>query len=277
MLEGLLELQELNMYGNKVAEIIVPHNHNLLSKLETLNLGYNDLAYLPDDLDQLKALRTLKVMNNFLEKVPMRVCDMDLRAIDVSSNPVIQPPTETCDRGICGMRRYYQCLRMEEQSKQKALEEVQKKLQRQKKKDPKKKSYGGFIKSLSLTKPSKPSLSTTRKTSDDNGSVQSVTSGSLRSVGGSIGSKDSSTIACSKDVRSSLDSESPPEDVSRKPLLQAGSWDEAGDTAASAMDALGHEAIQAADQVTVNDTLKVIFVGMAMVGKTSMIKRLIEG
>jgi len=31
------------------------------------------------------------------------------------------------------------------------------------------------------------------------------------------------------------------------------------------------------DQVTVNDTLKVIFVGMAMAGKTSMIKRLIEG
>jgi GTPase SAR1 family protein len=31
------------------------------------------------------------------------------------------------------------------------------------------------------------------------------------------------------------------------------------------------------DQVTVNDTLKVIFVGMAMAGKTSMIKRLMEG
>jgi GTPase SAR1 family protein len=31
------------------------------------------------------------------------------------------------------------------------------------------------------------------------------------------------------------------------------------------------------DDVTVNDTLKVIFVGMAMAGKTSMIKRLIEG
>lgn len=31
------------------------------------------------------------------------------------------------------------------------------------------------------------------------------------------------------------------------------------------------------DEVTVNDTLKVIFVGMAMAGKTSMIKRLIEG
>jgi GTPase SAR1 family protein len=31
------------------------------------------------------------------------------------------------------------------------------------------------------------------------------------------------------------------------------------------------------DDITVNDTLKVIFVGMAMAGKTSMIKRLIEG
>ena len=31
------------------------------------------------------------------------------------------------------------------------------------------------------------------------------------------------------------------------------------------------------EKVTVNDTLKVIFVGMALAGKTSMIKRLIEG
>jgi GTPase SAR1 family protein len=31
------------------------------------------------------------------------------------------------------------------------------------------------------------------------------------------------------------------------------------------------------DEITVNDTLKVIFVGMAMAGKTSMIKRLIDG
>ena len=32
-----------------------------------------------------------------------------------------------------------------------------------------------------------------------------------------------------------------------------------------------------ADEITVNDTLKVIFVGMALSGKTSIIKRLIEG
>jgi Leucine-rich repeat (LRR) protein len=77
------------MYGNKVAEMVIPRNPRLLAKLEILNLGYNDLAFLPDDLDQIKSLRTLLVMNNFLRKVPMRVCDMDIKTIDVSSNPVI--------------------------------------------------------------------------------------------------------------------------------------------------------------------------------------------
>ena len=53
MLKGVPELMDLNMYGNKVSSIIVPPDQSLLSKLETLNLGYNELAYLPDDLDPL--------------------------------------------------------------------------------------------------------------------------------------------------------------------------------------------------------------------------------
>ena len=48
MLEGLPELTELNMYGNKVRVIVVPNNPKLLSKLESLNLGYNDLSYIPE-------------------------------------------------------------------------------------------------------------------------------------------------------------------------------------------------------------------------------------
>jgi Leucine-rich repeat (LRR) protein len=112
--EGLPDLQELNMYGNKVVEIVVPTNPTLLSKLETLDLGYNIITYLPNELDQLKALKTLKVTNNLLAKVPMRICDMDLKRIDVSSNPVTEPPYETCERGIGSMRRYWQSIRMEE-------------------------------------------------------------------------------------------------------------------------------------------------------------------
>ena len=91
------------------------------------NLGYNDIADLPDELNKLKALRFLKVTNNFWEKIPMSVCNMDLKAIDVSSNPIIQPPIETCERGIGSMKRYYHCLSMEEQSRPNALEALQSK------------------------------------------------------------------------------------------------------------------------------------------------------
>lgn len=202
-------------------------------------------------------------MNNFLEKVPMRVCDMDLRSIDVSSNPVIQPPIETCERGICSMKRYYHCLRMEEQSKQKALEEVQRKVQKQKKKEVKKKGYGGML------------LKSLRRTSDD-----SHQSGS-------------SSGAMSPDMDSTRKTSTPP--VSRE-LLNSSSGDlvtvESVDVEAfgkAAMPVVEEFPLAVAtgvgplvepdvmDKVTVNDTLKVIFVGMAMVGKTSMIKRLIEG
>jgi GTPase SAR1 family protein len=333
MLEGLPELHELNMYGNKVSVIIVPHNPKLLSKLEILNLGYNDLAYLPEDLDHLKALRILKVMNNFLEKIPMRVCDMELKTIDVSSNPVIQPPIETCERGICSMKRYYQCLRMEEQSKQKALEALQNKAAKQSKKPEKpKKSTGlglNFVRPPRATKQS----SIGRKTSEDSGSNTSVNASESQTLSGlsgqsSLPKNDFITVGKAKPRSQSV----PAEDVSSlsfasplspetklqtsKSLSAANDRDngvtlpntavshrsqsfedqavvrqnlpsEDGENKKIPVSAhVGSEtssvmseesAADEIDQVTVNDTLKVIFVGMAMAGKTSMIKRLIEG
>jgi GTPase SAR1 family protein len=264
MLEGLLALEELNMYGNKVSEIIIPRNPKLLTKLETLNLGYNDLAYLPEDLDQLKALRVLKVMNNFLEKVPMRICDMDIRTIDVSSNPVIRPPIETCERGICSMKRYYHCLRLEEQSKHKAVEENQRNATRQKKKEEKSKfrHLGRFFGSKGSPTPTS--------------SISSSTSSFQEGVPTPMVTKEEPVVMPSK--------KSGPVLMRKRSI----SYDEAMSEAASPMDPPTPQAqIQSApsedwastpvEHVTVNDTLKVIFVGMAMAGKTSMIKRLIEG
>jgi hypothetical protein len=281
MLIGIPDLLELNMYGNKVAEIIIPHNPTILTKLEILNLGYNDLAYLPDDLDQLKALRTLKVMNNFLEKVPMRVCDMDLRTIDVSSNPVIQPPIETCERGICGMKRYYQCLKMEEQSKRKALEEAQKKVQqRQQRKEPKRKTsvgagVGGLMKSWTkpLSKASPPD-----KKMDSSGSTLPLMSSSLRTSQESISSINSSVPSTRKSHMLHTEmSAGISEGSLEKPGLISQSSIESAEALTSAATIPGDVIMETPDEVAVNDTLKVIFVGMAMVGKTSMIQRLIEG
>jgi Ras of Complex, Roc, domain of DAPkinase len=116
------------MYGNCVRVITIPTNPKVLAKLETLDLGYNDLVFLPPDLDRLKSLRVLKVMNNFLGKVPARICEMELKTIDVSSNPITEPPIETCERGICSMRRYWHCIRLEEQTKTKAVRNQAKQL-----------------------------------------------------------------------------------------------------------------------------------------------------
>jgi GTPase SAR1 family protein len=364
MFEGILELQDLNLYGNKVSVIILPHNPKLLAKLDTLNLGYNDLAYIPEDLDRLKALRTLKVMNNCLEKIPMRVCDMELKTIDVSSNPVIQPPIETCERGICSMKRYYQCLRMEEQSKQKTLETLQSKASRQTKKQIKSKKVGGVGLNFSLSKPKRMmQVGMGRKTSDESSastlnnethssvttlqSDQKLSPGQLKSdTTWSASVPPTATRAVSlpsEQFSHAVRGEPPPsivplnsEDLRPKsqsmtairdtPLVDSVSvgeparvserrdslgkpledgrlppWSESHmqsmdpeeeqdhkqsfDRAESNMSStsvaeltidehlLGGEM----DQVTVNDTLKVIFVGMAKAGKTSMIKRLIEG
>ena len=111
------------MYGNRVSEIVVPSNPKILSKLEKLDLGYNDLIFLPPELDQLKTLKTLRVMNNFLSKVPMRVCEMEVN-IDASSNPLTEPPLETCERGIRSMRRYWRGRCAKDQVKQKAQEKT---------------------------------------------------------------------------------------------------------------------------------------------------------
>jgi GTPase SAR1 family protein len=272
MLGGIPELQELNMYGNKVSCIIVPQNPKILGRLETLNLGYNDVAYLPDELDQLTSLRTLKIMNNFLEKIPMRVCDMDLRVIDVSSNPVIQPPIETCERGIGSMKRYYQCLRMEEQTKQKALE-LEKK---QKKKEAKKKASSSLASSSLASslhcpvtrdiiskdedKPDPVAKSDTPKLFEDT-SLDSVLS---------VHSNHESSLPAFEMV--------PPQDLSLARQISAPASLPAAKARTLSVESVADDVYDAThDKVTVNDHLKVIFVGMAMVGKTSMIKRLIEG
>lgn len=104
------------MYGNKIVQMHIPQGlgENVLTELETLNMSYNDLASIPDDLDRLTSLRVLRVANNVVERVPVRVCEMQsLRTLDVSSNPLLQPPVETCARGIHAMRRYYACLKAE--------------------------------------------------------------------------------------------------------------------------------------------------------------------
>ena len=102
-------LQELNLYGNKISDFRIPSRvERLLCNLRTLDLGFNDLAVLPDGLDRLSALRTLRVSNNFLCKIPANVCCMTcLKFIEVTCNPIVEPPVEICERGLKSMKLYW--------------------------------------------------------------------------------------------------------------------------------------------------------------------------
>lgn len=195
----------------------------------------------------------------------MRVCEMDLKSIDVSFNPVIQPPLETCERGIFSMRRYYHCLRLEEQSKSKAMEEAQKKAGRQKKNQKGKKCYASFLQPFSISKSASASPHASKHAE-----------GSAHNRTPAIPSSPTVSVAQPKTYVPTFPMV-PVQDViveTRKDFTGAESFDEAI-TAADNDAKIGDEVVDIGK--TVNDTLKVIFVGMAMVGKTSMIKRLIEG
>ena len=76
---------------------------------------------MPDRIEFLASLRVLKLANNAIERIPEQVCQMDLKILDVALNPIIQPPIETCERGLSSMRRYYRCLQLEEISRQKLI------------------------------------------------------------------------------------------------------------------------------------------------------------
>lgn len=361
MLIGIPELQHLDMYGNKVVEITLPQDSKVLSKLDHLNMGYNDLAALPDDMDSLLSLRTLKIMNNFIEKIPERICNMGLRVTDVSSNPLIQPPIETCERGICSMRRYYACLKLEERSRRHIFDKIQTKKEcrvreRKRSKLMKKRnealaSFAGFVKkksendnaesdSFSTTSSSTPSM--TMAAGINRISTSSVASGRPTRSAASTLPPSRSSPALSRSSEAQLKEDGPvlrsktmgdqfsdvssagkkpspngkfEKDVERRggkyrrkegllgkiPFTRRRTGDDSAERdvfgkqdqgkqrdfpdspmAAVSTDTAEELLVEGAEvenmlSDTINNMLKVIFVGMAMTGKTSIIKRLIEG
>ena len=350
VLKGMPELQHLDLYGNKVSEITLPEDCKVLVKLDHLNMGYNNLQALPDDITVLTNLRTLKIMNNIIEKIPQEVCDMDLRVIDCSSNPLIQPPVETCERGILSMRRYYHCLNLEEKSRQRMLDAIHRKSEAKRERRDRSKSKASLKKKqkefcsvlglgkkgirfegdelqsqhtrsseLSATSPpaslseekrqfSAPSKTTAgiarsapshgflsqgtplKPLSEGGPALRSKTVGDISSDGGLLtpSSKASADDSLEKRIYSAGDAvkrrhtesemiDAKNDDGTEKtrqepfmPLERTESQDLAEDLALAAeLDNMPSDSI--------NDTLKVIFVGMAMTGKTSIIKRLLEG
>ena len=117
--KGLPELLELDLYGNKIFDLQpLLASTALLAKLQVLNIGYNDIAYLPEEIAGLTKLKVLKALNNFITIVPKKICRMHLQTLDLSFNPLVCPPIETCERGIKSMKRFYHCLEKDNEASQ---------------------------------------------------------------------------------------------------------------------------------------------------------------
>lgn len=81
----------------------MPESLGSLGRLADLNLSYNVLETLPDEVAQLSSLETLNVRRNKLTALPlsMRQLEGSLQTLDVRENPYLtQPPAEVCLGGI---------------------------------------------------------------------------------------------------------------------------------------------------------------------------------
>jgi hypothetical protein len=244
-----------------------------LAKLEYLDMGDNQLGAIPVELARLPALKTLKFVNNLIEIIPAEICEMDLRVLDVSSNPLMQPPLETCQRGLQSMRRYYHCLKLEEMVGQDLAQSPpnestfkkkvnERRLSMKKIKDSTKKALP-----TALTRSSMFRTSSEHVRSGNSSSLTASIPSTLKSEMSSVGHEEKMPLF----VRQHHLNAPPIRSVS---LFDARECPPQSNGSSFNYDG-GAENI--ADKITVNDTLKVIFVGMALSGKTSIIKRLIEG
>mmetsp|Transcript_20415 Transcript_20415/g.58580 ORF Transcript_20415/g.58580 Transcript_20415/m.58580 type:complete len:1543 (+) Transcript_20415:321-4949(+) len=110
-IRGLPSLEVLTMSNNDIYEIELPRDGPaVLENLDYLSLAYNHISDLPNGLTRLSSLKTLRLPNNYITHVPKEICEMELSELDVTMNPIIQPPLGDCDLGISAMRRYYVCL-----------------------------------------------------------------------------------------------------------------------------------------------------------------------
>lgn len=255
-----------------------------LAKLEYLDMGDNQLGAIPVELARLPSLKTLKLVNNLIERIPAEICEMDLRALDVSSNPLIQPPLETCERGLQSMRRYYHCLKLEEMAGQDLAQSppyesmfkkkmTERRLSMKKLKDSTKKAFPSALSRSSIFRTSSDHVSSS--SSVNYSSLTLSLPATLKSDHSSFGYGEKMPPFVRQHDSASTRSVSIIETKEHSPHSNDVSDSKViiGHSAGS----LQSGAENISDKITVNDTLKVIFVGMALSGKTSIIKRLIEG
>ena len=87
----LNHLQQFQLYSNKLTAL--PESIGQLEQLQILNLGSNDLAVLPESIGQLKHLRKLELQKNKLTALPGSIGQLEqLQVLDLNNNKLTLLP-----------------------------------------------------------------------------------------------------------------------------------------------------------------------------------------
>jgi len=271
--KGLPELQYLDLQHNKLTFLTFPSDPTLLTKLEHLDVGFNQLTAIPAEIVRLPSVKTLKCMNNLIERVRAEICEMDLRVLDVSSNPLLQPPLETCERGLHSMRRYYHCLKLEELAGPDCKQRSQTKFFSTMKKYEKSRTKMKKKKALSSSLCPSRVFRTVSQSSSEPSELATLSIGETKTT--LVSGHERPPVRSVSFSLKGLDNVD--DRLVAEPTTKYASLDDSGRMNGDFEKVVFDNSKKVADEITVNETLKVIFVGMAHSGKTSIIKRLLEG
>ena len=182
------------MYDNEIHDLNLP----TLEHLNSLNIGFNNLSKLPTNLPSLVGLKELMVGSNYIVEVSKEVvCDMNLKILEVTPNPLERPPLATCERGIDAMRRHYESF----EAKDTVQKSSKRKAARKGKKSKEKATTTVGIPSPSLSTLSDSVITFSSYSSYDDGFVEQLVNNTLRVI--VVGSAMVGKTSCINGIKSS--------------------------------------------------------------------------
>ncbi|XP_013395177.1 malignant fibrous histiocytoma-amplified sequence 1 homolog [Lingula anatina] len=127
---GLIGLEKLDLSHNKLSDVPVDiskmeglklfwlNNNDYttfpialcgLTNLEKLYLDNNKLSDIPEDITKMTKLQILKLESNNITHLPRQICNMETN-LNVTDNPLVQPPKHIANRGLGAIKRYFEAL-----------------------------------------------------------------------------------------------------------------------------------------------------------------------
>ena len=112
----ILMLQLLDLSWNKLQHLC--DSFSSLINLKYLDLFRNpfvalhkELSLLPSQVSYMTEMKLLDISENYVSHLPKQLCDLHkLSVVHASSNPLVSPSVEVCNRGMSVIRTYFHSL-----------------------------------------------------------------------------------------------------------------------------------------------------------------------